>query len=181
MKNAKGKVPNIPCWSIKLLFHHLQRVSSSLTGGFILSIWKIALGLTKKNLLVSVIALSFHEDSRAWVTVPLFPYTFASPSQNLLPKNAFTESWDTHSAWMKATVSSPFSTMQPCPLFLDKIENLFSFSIGKPAWVRPDGCWPSGNREWVRFPTVLITRGSDLLWSNSLKKLTPRTPISPWT
>ena len=89
-----------------------------------------------------------------------------------------TENWDTHSAWMKATVSYTFPMIQPCPLFLDMIENLFSFSIGKPAWVRPDGCWPSGDGEGERFPTVLITQDSDLLWSHSLEKLTPRKHFS---
>lgn len=38
-------------------------------------------------------------------------------------------------SWIKVTVSSTFSMIQPCPLFFDVIENLFSLSVGNLAWV----------------------------------------------
>lgn len=91
--------------------------------------------LPKEKLLIFVIHLSFQGDSGIWLIFPLFlmPTILLPFNHRTLcpPKMHLQKIEITHSIWKKATVSSTFSTIQPCPLFLDMIENLFSLSIGK--------------------------------------------------
>lgn len=152
---------------------------------WIYSLYLEDIWLPKEKLLIFVIDLSFQEDSGIWLRFPLFlmptillPFNY----RTLCPRKMHLQKIEiTHSIWGKATVSSTFSTIQPYPLFLDMIENLFSLSIGKSAWVRPDGCWPQAieNEEDAQLFSLLLvvtSFGETASRSWHLEDL-----LSPWT
>lgn len=132
--------------------------------------------LRKENLLIVVIALSFWGDSGAGL---IFPLLLMSPILCLLITGHFAQQCIYRQVRYTSCVNKGnyviyifHNSAMPFVLGHDRKSGFtlnWKISMSWARWLLT-----SGNREWERFPTVLIPLGYDLLWSNSLKNLTPR-------